>query len=374
MPVISAELALIKEVDSAIAGASSSRRSEMLRKVTDLFVKGSEEYSGEDISVFDDVITRLAAEIEQSARVLLAKRLAPIRNSPPQIIRVLAFDDAIDVAGPVLTQSERLDDKTLVEIARTKGQAHMLAISQRASLNELVTDVLVELGDRQVVLNAVDNFGAAISDVAFSALVRRSEGDDALAEFVGSRPEIPSPLLASLVAKASQAVRAKLEASHPRAKAEVQRAVAEAAGRVEARMTTALFDYTSALKSIDNLQRSGNLGERALSDFARNGDYAEVTAALAVLGDLPLQFVERAMTRDRSETLVVLAKAVGLSWSTVNDILLLRAKKGFLAQSEIQHRLARFDRLQSSTAQEIMRLHRTRAVQTNGSAAGALAR
>ncbi len=280
------ELAFIREVDSAIASASADRRSAMLRKVTDLFVKGSDEFTGEDLSIFDDVILRLAAEIEQSARELLAKRLAPIRNSPPKIIRALAFDEAIEVAGPVLAQTSRLDDKTLVEIARTKGQGHMLAISQRGSLSEAVTDVLVELGDREVVLSTVDNFGASISDRGFSALVRRSEGDDLLAEFVGSRPEIPSPLLVALVAKASQAVRAKLEASHPRAKAEVRRAVAEAARHVEARALSKSFDYTAALKSIENLQKAGRLDEAALSTLAKSGAYGEVICRFG--GDVPI--------------------------------------------------------------------------------------
>ncbi len=59
------------------------------------------------------------------------------------------------------------------------------------------------------------------------------------------------------------------------------------------------------------------------------------------------------MTRDRSETLVVITKAIGLSWSTVNEIMVLRAKKGFLAHNEIGQRLARFDRLQSGTAKEM---------------------
>jgi len=358
---MTAPIPFLKEVDGSISNASPGRRADMLRKITDLFINGCDEFTGEDISVFDDVIIRLAAEIEQSARALLSRRLAPLRNSPPEIIRVLAFDDAIEVAGPVLTQSARLDDKTLVEIAKTRGQKHMLAISERASLSELVTDALVELGDREVMINTVDNFGAAISDTGFSTLVRRSDGDDTLVELVGSRPEIPSPLLVTLVTKASAAVRAKLEAAHPMAKAEIQLAVTEAAGRVESRMTSTLFDYTVAMATVEALQRSGKLDEAALAAFAKSGSCNEVTAALALICNLPLQFVERAMTRDRSETLVVLARAIGLSRSTVNEILLLRAKRGFLAQGEIVQRLARFDRLQSATAQEIMRLHRSRA-------------
>ncbi|MFX5438043.1 DUF2336 domain-containing protein, partial [Acinetobacter baumannii] len=85
----------------------------------------------------------LLEHIENSAKALLANRLAPIDTAPPQTIRTLAFDDLIEVAGPVLTLSPRLDDDTLIETARSKSQAHLLAISNRKTLSGAVTDVLV---------------------------------------------------------------------------------------------------------------------------------------------------------------------------------------------------------------------------------------
>jgi len=77
--------------------------------------------------------------------------------------------------------------------------------------------------------------------------------------------------------------------------------------------------------------------------------------------DLPVQFVEQAMARDRSETLLVLAKAAGLSWSAAEQIMLLRAEKGLISRAEIVQRLARFERLQPATAQEIIRRYRAQA-------------
>jgi uncharacterized protein (DUF2336 family) len=178
---------------------------------------------------------------------------------------------------------------------------------------------------------------------------------------VGSRPEIPGQLLTALVAQASQAVRAKLEASHPRAKAEVRRAVAEATGRVEAQARSALIDYTPVLALVQALQQSGRLDEQALAAFAKAGAYAETIVALATMCDLPLQFVEQAMARDRSETIVVLAKAIGLSWSTAQEILMLRAQKGIISRAGIVQRLARFERLRPATAKDIVHIFRTRA-------------
>src|SRR5215468_4500528 len=150
---MNAAMNLLSRVDDAIASGSLGRRTEMLRHVTDLFVIGSPQCTEEDVAVFDSVFTRLAAEIETAARALLATRLAPIPNAPPITIRALALDDAIDVAGPVLTQSRRVDDATLVEVATTRGPQHLMAISQRPTLSAAVTDVLVVRGNEIVVLN-----------------------------------------------------------------------------------------------------------------------------------------------------------------------------------------------------------------------------
>ena len=79
-------------------------------------------------------------------------------------MRRLAKDDDIAVAGPVLAQSPRLAEADLVDIARTKSQAHLLAISGRAGIGEAVTDVLVRRGDREVVRSVADNQPAQLSE------------------------------------------------------------------------------------------------------------------------------------------------------------------------------------------------------------------
>ncbi|MGA7600019.1 MAG: DUF2336 domain-containing protein, partial [Pseudolabrys sp.] len=103
----------------------------MLRHLSDLFLVGSDQYSEEEVDLIDDVFVRLVATIEQSSRALLSLRLGPVPVAPPKILRVLACDDAIEVASPVLAQAEALDIETLFECARTKNQEHLLAISRR---------------------------------------------------------------------------------------------------------------------------------------------------------------------------------------------------------------------------------------------------
>jgi uncharacterized protein (DUF2336 family) len=353
-------LNLLSRVEDAISGGSLSRRNEMLRHVTDLFIVGSARCSEDDVALFDTVFTRLCTEIELSARMLLAARLAPIPNAPPKTIRALAFDDAIEVAGPVLAQSERLDEPTLVENASTKGQGHLLAISRRRSLSEAVTDVLVARGDRHVVLSAAENPGAKFSQAGFAKLVQRAEGDDRLAVGVGSRPEIPPHLLFELLGKASDAVRTKLEAVHPQAKAEVRRAVAEAADRIRDDALGRIRDSAAALAFAEALHRAGRLDDERLRSFVQAARFAEVAAALAVMSGLSLSFVERTMLQERADMIVVLAKALDLSWTTTKALVLLHARNRSTTNGATEQALASFERLRTTTAQEIIHFYRLR--------------
>jgi uncharacterized protein (DUF2336 family) len=355
------DLAFFRDIESVVATGPERRRGDMLRRVTDLFIVGSAGLSDHEIGLFDDVLGRLMADIESSARAMLAERLAPIAKAPRGVMRRLALDISIDVAGPVLAQSFCLDDPILIEAATHQSQEHLLAISRRSALSERVTDVLIERGDQQVVLSTVENGGAKFSDTGFAKLVQRSDGDDRLTACVGARADLPPHLFFNLLATASLAVRQKLEAAYPQAKGEVRRVIAHVAGRIGAKVQAQALNYDAAQKAVAALKQAGELDDRKIGAFARAARLEETTAAIAALCDLPIEFVEGALMQKSSETVLVLAKASGLSWPTLKAIRLLCAGKYFTAGSEIAHLLAKFERLKFTTAQEILRFYRTRA-------------
>src|ERR1700712_2047895 len=211
----SAPESLLDELQSTLAHGTVARRVETLRRVTDLFINGAVDYSDEQVGLFDDVFQCLMQHIENSAKALLANRLEQIDSAPPLTIRALAFDDLIEVAAPVLSRSERLDDDTLIETARNKSQAHLMAISTRRVLSGAVTDVLVLRGNDEVIQSTVSNPGAEFSERGFTRLINRAEGDDNLATCIGLRPALPRHLYLKLLAKASEPVRMRLEAANP---------------------------------------------------------------------------------------------------------------------------------------------------------------
>src|SRR5713101_6833798 len=119
----------LSDLDDAVARGTAESRKRALWHATDLLIAG--RYRDDEIWTFGEVIGRLADEIEVAARAQLAKRLARVDHAPVNIIHKLAFDDAIEVAGPVLRESERLEPYALIANACLKSQTHLLAISKR---------------------------------------------------------------------------------------------------------------------------------------------------------------------------------------------------------------------------------------------------
>ena len=104
------------------------------------------------------------------------------------------------------------------EIAASKGQDHLLAISARENLPASVTDVIIDRGEDKVIRRLAKNAGAQFSDNGYSSIVARAEGDDELVEILGLRIDIPAKLLRDLLQRAKETVRARLLAiASPRA-------------------------------------------------------------------------------------------------------------------------------------------------------------
>jgi uncharacterized protein (DUF2336 family) len=364
--MVTAQGSLIIELEEAIQSGSADRRVDTLRRVTDLFLGESERLSEEQISVFDDVLGLLIQRVETKALAELSARLAPVDTAPIEVVKSLAFNDEVAVASPVLTSSPRLTDEDLIAVAQTKGQGHLLAISGRATLNECVTDVLVDRGEREVFHKLASNAGARFSGNGFATLVKKSETDDDLAEKVGSRLDIPLRLFRELLMRATEAVRNRLLAiASPEMQEEIQRVIAtisSAIGREGPRARSYRMAHALVLAMKDRKE----LTEEAVVKFATSQKAEELTAAITVLCSAPLELMINMMESLRNDVLLVPCKAANFQWSTVETILKNRhanvpisgqildlAKRDYLALSTASaQRTVRFWQVRATTTKE----------------------
>ena len=352
---MSAFPSLIPELEAALLHGSAEKHGEMLRQVTTLFLAGSQSFNEDHIRLFDDVFGRLIEEIETRAKAELSVRLAPIANAPIEILRRLANDDDIVVAGPVLTQSPRLRERDLVDIARRKGQAHLFALSGREQLKPAVADLLVLRGDRDVVHKVAANPGARLSDIGYSSLVKRAEKDGTLAETVAQRPDIPDHLFRELLTRATEVVQRRLlAAAKPETQAEIRRVLATVSGQMAASVHSKP-NFSAAEKAVRDAAAGGSLDEKTVAGFAAAGRYEETAVALAELCEVPLDVIDKMMNGDRPDPILILCKSTGFSWTTARAIILVRPGNRGKSAPALEQALVNFDKLSVSTAQRVVR-------------------
>lgn len=357
---------LISELDEALSGTNSTRRVETLRRVTDLFLANADRYDPGQIEIFDDVLGRMIEYIEDHALAELSRRLAPVGNAPPNLVRNLAMRDAIDIAGPVIEQSNSLTTPDLVAIAATKSQDHLLAMSGRGGLEEAVTDVLVERGNAAVARKVAVNQSAQFSQGGLSALVERASRDDDLAESLKRRTDIPPLLFQTLIRTATAIVRPRLLAAvDPEFDEEIAAALRNAAHELE--KSQPARNYSAAKRFIVPLHSDGKLNARVMAELVRSKRTDDLVFALSLLCASPLKVIEQLIHGSQADALLIPCKVADLPWSIVKGTLQLNPVHNTLSPAKFEQLSADYQKLSAATAQRILRFWQVRAAADGGS-------
>jgi hypothetical protein len=322
----------------------------MSNQITDLFLLNVGQYSAEQLDVYDVVLKKLIAKVEVAARAMLARRLALINKAPPNTIRSLALDDAIEVAEPILSQYNALDDDVLTRCIAIKGQEHLLAIATRNKISEAISFHLVAKGNTKVLGTLASNPGAAISESSFGILVKKSADDDWLSECVAGRKDIPEHHLRELVSKASEIVRQRLMTSNPELREIIQEILPLKASTAN-KMPIPVTDYSTAERLVESLE----LTETVVIEFAREKKLAEMVASIAQLSRLSAYEIERLFMGPWTSPVAVILKALGFRLSTVDAIYHSRLSAGEVIRNDLIQTKAEFIAIRRPTAERILR-------------------
>ena len=347
---VTASAALIAELDKVIKAGSASRQTRILRQVTDLFRTAVDRLDETQSDVFDDVLARLIESADVESLTNLSMILSDIELAPRETVCRLALHEEASVAAPVLASSNRLSETHLVEIATTRGREHLLAISTRRALSEMLTDTLIRRGDSEVFKALAQNAGARFSEAGYAALVGSGERDENLLEGLGLRLDIPAKLLRKLLGAATDAVWARLSnATRPvvRDRPQLPNAASAAA--------SGPTDYTQAIEQMVALNRAGKLNDSPVNRFAIRGEYTHVVAALSFMTEVKVEEIEPLVQSDRLYGLIVACRAARLDWSTTSTIIRYRPGCPAATKQELERAREIFDALLLSVAQWTVR-------------------
>lgn len=355
-----AATSLVPGLDEIVRNGDPKLRAEAARRIADLFFEDAARLRPRHVDLFDGILIDLVPFTETFARAELAERLSLIANAPRSLVGRLAREHEILVAGPVLRRSPVIDDAALLEIARAHGQGHLLAMSERPTLSTDLTDVILRRGARDVVRRAAGNAGALFSDRGYSELIRRATRDGVLTLTVGQRDDLSQSRLKQLLAGSLDVIRRRLfDVVKPERQAAIKQAMSEITGVAE--QVESKRDFVSAQRTILALHKAGELGEVALLDFAKGYRYEESVAALAAMSGVNIPILDRLISGDRHDPILIVGKTIGLEWATVRALILLRLGSNRTpAPADIESARMNYMRLMPSTAERVMNFWKTR--------------
>ena len=308
---------LLDDLEEAMRGGNAAARNErLLNGLVEHFVATARNLGADHIELFDILILRLLGVAEADARAGVSRRFAPLEVAPPASLSKLARDH-ITIAAPLLLRSPCLTDELLREIAEFAGQPHLLAISRRAALSDRLTDLLVARGERSVHGSLIHNPGARFSEAGFAQLMTSTARDPAIQRVLAQRPDLP-PHFAEVMAEASRPAPPEESVEEvPATKAVPAASPAPAPGPMST-MPAAM------IKVAGMAVEAGGLTEAVVASFARAGQRLELMCALATMTRMPLPIVQKALDADRPGAVLLMARALNFTFSTVRLALRLR--------------------------------------------------
>ncbi|MDP6705329.1 MAG: DUF2336 domain-containing protein [Alphaproteobacteria bacterium] len=339
---------------------SSEKRRELLEQVAGLFLDQPGEMNQNEVGLVDDILTRVAHDVEMKVRQQLSERFADVKNAPQNIVKMLANDD-IAVAGPILLRSSVLKDRDLIDIIREKGQEHMLAVSQRDGIGEGVTDVLVEEGNEDVLVSLAGNEGASFSRDGMETLVAKSETIEALQAPLVQRGDLPPDLMHDMFWWVSSTLKEYIMTEAEMDEAVVDEMLAETRDSLVREFEDGDVKMKRAFRKVLKLERQQGINEDFLIQTLRQGEKEEFTVAFSRLAEVDIPTVQRILADPSREGVAVACKASDFSLNTFSSIVLLTEQGGKTRKgSEVAELLDLYNKVPKATAQRAMRFWKVR--------------
>ena len=303
--------------DKTVAG-----RRMLVATIGDLFFSQHDILSDRERALMTEILRQLIHDVEVSVRRALAERLSEQPLAPHELVIALANDE-IEVAHPLLVNSDVLQDLELIEIIRNRTLEHQLAIGNRKSVSEEVSDALIATDSVDVIKTLLENHHAKISQRTMEYLVEQSQRVDTYQNPLLRRPDLETTLAKRMYWWVSAALRTYILERYEVDPAELDetmestvKALTEGDGEFKPK-AVALADELSDRKEIT---------PALIVKTLREGEVALFAALFGKYTGIRLQLVQRMLFEPGGEGLAIACKGSGIDKSTFASIYVLTRK------------------------------------------------
>ncbi|MFQ5972212.1 MAG: DUF2336 domain-containing protein [Alphaproteobacteria bacterium] len=336
---------------------STESRNALAATIGDYFASHNATLTDRELALMTDILRRLIHDVEMSVRKHLAEQLARNLDAPRELIVTLANDE-IDVALPILVESEVLRDEELIDIIRHRTLEHQLAIAMRRTLSEVVSDVLVETGNESVVVRLLENQNADISDKTMAYLVDQSKRVDSYQNPLVHRHDLSPELAERMYGWVSAALREHILENFDLDPGRLDSSIEESAKTALQEHEKNGVDPPAASILADKLLESDHIDGKLMVEMLRQGELALFEALLGKVLQVEPALMQRLIYHPGGQGLAIACRAVDIDKAVFASIFLLsrQARPGDqnMALDETSEVLQLYERIDNTAAQAIL--------------------
>jgi len=342
------DLALDKSLES---------RKRLAAQISDLTSDHEHALTERERDLIAQILKKLLTEFEVPVRRRMSERLAGNREAPHDLVVALA-NDQIAVARPILVQSNLLHDPELIEIIRHRGRQHQMAIAQRRSLSESVSEALVETDDENVITTLLENKDAKISEATMAYLVEQSKRVDSFHEPLVNRSDLSLTLAEKLFWFVAAALRSQIIKTYDIHPTQLDDAIEDTIHQIardEAKTDRTGAGDNAAWRLARELKASGRLTPDLLIKALRQGEVPLFEALLGEMSGITPPRLQRIIYDTGGEGLAIACRSLKLPKQTFATIFMLSRNSGrVMRPQELSRATTIFDKVSVENAEHIM--------------------
>ncbi|SDU27583.1 DUF2336 domain-containing protein [Stappia sp. ES.058] len=334
---------------------SAESTGELVSALTDLFCRAPNEERERVSLIFGDIVLRVLDRLECAARAALSQRIADDNDAPKDLLKALAADEELEVATPVLEQGGGLSDQDFAEVAEAVPTSHLMVLTQRPAIKPVLTKVIAQRGEPQVLHALTCNHSAVIGVDSFDLLVGRARKDMKLQQALSERADIPESAAERLVPFLSRELAQRIKDLN--VNEVLVKAIAErAAHEVEIQ----LREFNGAKSKTEQLIDAAVAGsvpiDTAIVAFADKDRAFELGQLLARTVGWPDNVVVPLVFREDDLPILFLCRLGGVSDTAYMKIVRMRAKRMRLSSSASSEAMRKYAELSEDAARSAFKV------------------
>jgi len=274
-----------------------------------------------------DVLIQLMRQAEKDLRQAVSEQIALLDNVPLRLVLQLANDD-IEIAEPVLKNSQVLGDLDLMYIVKAKTSEYWQAIATRANISDELIDVLADTDDLDTALVLVDNLNITLTEHALVALSDIAQDNETLALPLLRRDDVASDVAARLYQYVGQEIKSFISENYD---LDTQKSVSEALDRSVEEFATPttpnnFMPDEYMLNAAQGFKEQGTLNVQLMLSTLRRGHMRSFVAQFSVYINVPAEIIGQILSQTHGQGLAIAAKASGIEKQDFLSIFMLTNK------------------------------------------------